>query len=209
MIAYLEGKLAEKKQTSLIVDVKGVGYLVNIPFSSFEKLPEIGSAVKLFTHTHVREDAFQLFGFATTPEKELFELLISVNGVGPKSALGILSSISVEDFQASILEENVDMLTKISGVGNKTAQRLIVELKEKIAKSFILPEKEKASPDHKSEEAILAMVSLGYNKYEARKIIDQVLEKDKKLSLEELLKKALNFNPNAKTKAQTQTSKTI
>lgn len=207
MIAYLEGRLAEKKPTTAIVDVKGVGYSVNIPISSFEKLPEVGSAVKLFTCTYVREDAFQLFGFATTPEKELFELLISVNGVGPKSALGILSSISVEDFQASILEENIDMLTKISGVGNKTAQRLIVELKEKIAKSFILPEKEKTSTDHKSEEAILAMVSLGYNKYEARKIIDQVLEKDKKLSLEELLKKALNFNPNSKSK--TQTSKTL
>jgi len=199
--------LAEKKPTTAIVDVKGVGYSVNIPISSFDKLPEVGSAVKLFTCTYVREDAFQLFGFATTPEKELFELLISVNGVGPKSALGILSSISVEDFQASILEENIDMLTKISGVGNKTAQRLIVELKEKIAKNFVPAESKKVSSDQNSEEAVLALVSLGYNKYEARKIIDQVLEKDKKISLEELLKKALNFNPNAKSK--TQISKTL
>lgn len=199
--------MAEKKPTTAIVDVKGVGYSVNIPISSFDKLPEVGSAVKLFTCTYVREDAFQLFGFATTPEKELFELLISVNGVGPKSALGILSSISVEDFQASILEENIDMLTKISGVGNKTAQRLIVELKEKIAKNFVPAESKKVSSDQNSEEAVLALVSLGYNKYEARKIIDQVLEKDKKISLEELLKKALNFNPNAKSK--TQISKTL
>ena len=206
MIAYLEGKLAEKKPTSLIVDVKGVGYLVNIPFSSFEKLPEIGSAVKLFTHTHVREDAFQLFGFATPPEKELFELLILVNGIGPKSALGILSAISIADFQTSILEENIDVLTKISGVGKKTAQRLIVELKEKISKSFIVPEKEKIVLDQKPEEAILAMVSLGYNKYEARKIVEQIWEKDKKASLEELLRRALNFNPNSKTKPLTSKS---
>jgi Holliday junction DNA helicase RuvA len=202
VIAYLEGRLAEKKPTTAVVDVKGVGYSVNIPLSSFDKLPDVGSAVKLFTCTYVREDAFQLFGFATTPEKELFELLISVNGVGPKSALGILSSISVQDFQASILEENLDMLTRISGVGNKTAQRLIVELKEKIAKSFVPAEDKKSTSDQKSEEAVLALVSLGYNKYEARKIVDQVLEKDKKLSLEELLKKALNFNPNSKSKAQ-------
>lgn len=199
MIAYLEGRLAEKKPTSVVVDVKGVGYSVSIPLSSFDKLPEIGSAVKLFTCTYVREDAFQLFGFATTPEKELFELLIAVNGIGPKSALGILSSISVSDFQTSILEENVDVLTKISGVGKKTAQRLVVELKEKIAKSFIVPDKEKILLDQKPEEAILAMVSLGYNRYEARKIVEQIWEKDKKASLEELLKRALNFNPNSKT----------
>ncbi len=203
MIAYLEGKLAEKKPTSLIVDVKGVGYLVNIPFSSFERLPEVGSPLKLFTCTYVREDAFQLYGFATTSEKELFELLISVNGIGPKSALGILSAISVDDFQTSILDENLDVLTKISGVGKKTAQRLIVELKEKIAKNFIVPEKEKVSLDQKPEEAVLALVSLGYNRYEAKKIIDQVWGKDKKMSLEELLKKALNFSPDTTSKVQT------
>ena len=207
MIAYLEGKLAEKKPTTAIVDVKGVGYSVNIPLSSFEKLPEAGAPVKLFTCTYVREESFQLFGFATGPEKELFELLITVNGIGPKSALGILSSVSVGDFQSYILEENMDMLTRISGVGNKTAQRLIVELKEKIAKSFVLQDKEKPSPDQKSEEAVLAMVSLGYSRYEARKIIDQVLEKDKKMGLEELLKRALNFTPNSKDKIQN--SKTI
>ncbi len=199
MIAYLEGRLAEKKPTVVVVDVKGVGYSVNIPLSSFDKLPEIGSAVKLFTCTYVREDAFQLFGFATPPEKELFELLISVNGIGPKSALGILSSISVSDFQTSILEENVEVLTRISGVGKKTAQRLVVELKEKIAKNFIVPAKEKILLDQKPEEVILAMVSLGYNRYEARKIVEQIWEKDKKASLEELLKRALNFNPNSKT----------
>lgn len=198
MIAYLEGKLIEKNPTHLILDVAGVGYSVNIPVSSYSHLGEIGETVKVLTYQHVREDELKLYGFSTKPEKDLFELLISVNGVGPKVALGILSSISVEDFQRSILEEDLDVLTHISGVGKKIAQRLIVELKEKLTKVDLRAEKgvevrEKIGVSVE-DEAVFALVSLGYNKFDARKAIEKVSsESEESLPIEELIKKALKY----------------
>ena len=125
MIAYLEGILAEKKPTSAIVEVNGVGYFVYIPFSTYQRLPEISAKVKLLTHTHVREDAFSLFGFVTLQEKELFELLLGVNGIGPKSALGILSSIATEDFYRCIIDEDLNLLTKISEIGRASCRERV------------------------------------------------------------------------------------
>jgi Holliday junction DNA helicase RuvA len=198
LIAYLEGKLVEKGPTRLILEVNGVGYLLDIPVSTYSNLGETGQTVKVLTCQQVREDSLKLYGFSTKPEKELFELLINVNGVGPKLALSILSCIPVGEFQRSVLQENLDALTAISGVGKKTAQRLIVELKEKLSKVDLgermeLREEEMGvAPAH--EEAILALVSLGYTKPDAKKALEAVLRETKEtLPVEELIKRVLKY----------------
>ena len=198
MIAYLEGKLIEKNPTHVILEVNGVGYSVNIPVSTFSNLGETGQVVKVLTYQHVREDELKLFGFSTKPEKELFELLISVNGVGPKVALGILSFLSVEEFQRAVLKEDLDVLTSIAGIGKKTAQRLIVELKEKLSKVDLGAERvvegAKVASIPAFDEAVLALVSLGYTKYDAKKALERVAQEVKEvLPLEELIKRALKY----------------
>lgn len=198
MIAYLEGKLVEKNPTLLILEVNGVGYAVNIPVSTYGSLVETGQMVKILTYQHVREDELKLYGFSTKPEKELFELLIAVNGVGPRMALSILSCISVQEFQRSVLQEDLDVLTAISGVGKKKAQRLIVELKEKLGKVDLgekkdLKEKETVFAPAQ-EEAVLALVSLGYTRPDARKALERVTDGVKEaLPVEELIKRALKY----------------
>jgi Holliday junction DNA helicase RuvA len=198
LIAYLEGKLVEKSPTHLILEVNGVGYSVDIPVSTYSNLAETGEMVKVLTCQQVREDELKLFGFSTKPEKELFELLINVNGVGPRVALGILSCIPVEEFQRSVLQENLDVLTAVSGVGKKTAQRLILELKEKLSKvdlgeSKELKEEEKVGAPAQ-EEAILALVSLGYTKPDARRALEAVVKEAKEaLPVEELIKRTLKY----------------
>lgn len=197
LIAYLEGKLIEKNPTHLILEVNGVGYSISIPVSSYANIGEVGEIVKVLTYQHVREDELKLYGFSSHQERDLFELLISVNGVGPRVALGILSSISVEDFQRSVLAEDLDVLTHISGVGKKTAQRLIVELKEKLGKVDLGVDKGlavKERIDTSVEEAVLALVSLGYNKLDARKAVQKVSsESEESLPIEELIKRALKY----------------
>ena len=205
MIAYLEGKLIEKSPTHLILEVNGVGYSINIPVSSYANIGEIGEIVKVLTYQYVREDELKLYGFSSRQERELFELLISVSGVGPRLALGILSSISVEDFQRSVLGEDLDVLIHISGVGKKTAQRLILELKEKLGKVDLGVEKGIEVKERVSvpvEEAVLALVSLGYNKLDARKAVQLVMseanlkansETEESLPIEELIKRALKY----------------
>lgn len=197
MIAYLEGKLIEKNPTYLILEVNGVGYSVYIPVSSYADIGEIGQTVKVLTYQYVREDELKLYGFSSHQEKELFVLLISVNGVGPRLALGILSSISVEDFQRSVLVEDLDVLIHISGVGKKMAQRLIVELKEKLGKVDLGVEKGmevEERIDVPVDEAVLALVSLGYNKLDARKAVQKVnSESEESLPIEELIKRALKY----------------
>jgi Holliday junction DNA helicase RuvA len=198
LIAYLEGKLIEKNPTHLVLEVNGVGYSINIPVSSYATVGEAGQTVKVLTYQYVREDELKLYGFASRQEKGLFELLISVNGVGPRVALGILSSIPVQDFQRSVLGEDLDVLTHISGVGKKTAQRLIVELKEKLSKVDLgvgegLEVKERVTIPS-DEEAVLALVSLGYNKLDARNAVQKVnSETEESLPVEELIKKALKY----------------
>jgi len=189
----------------LILEVNGVGYSVNIPVSSYASVGEVGQTVKVLTYQYVREDELKLYGFSSHQERDLFELLISVNGVGPRVALGILSSISVEDFQRSVLAEDLDVLTHITGVGKKTAQRLILELKEKLGKVDLGVDKGlavKERIDTSVEEAVLALVSLGYNKLDARKAVQLVMseanlkvssESEESLPIEELIKRALKY----------------
>lgn len=200
MIASLNGTLKTKTPTEVLLDVNGVGYAVSIPLSTFEKLGDVDSPAFLFTHLHVREDAMQLYGFATEQERTAFKLLISINGIGPRIAQGILSGISVEDLQHSILSGNVSSLTTVPGVGKKTAERLVIELRDKIGK---LTTSEITYPpgDKNAEiraEALLALTSLGYQRASAEKAIRQALNETNGAapSLQELIKRALRFASN-------------
>jgi Holliday junction DNA helicase RuvA len=196
MIASLTGVLKTKNPTEILIDVNGVGYSVTIPLSTYEKLGEVGSILTLLTHLHVREDVMQLFGFASPEERFFFKLLITVNGIGPKIAQGILSGITVADLKQHIAHENISALTAIPGVGRKTAERLIIELRDKIGKidtasSGSMPSQ--GEDGDLRQEALLALTSLGYNRPIAEKALRQVFTESKgeKLSLQDLIKRAL------------------
>ena len=200
MIAYLSGKLFEKEANSVIIDVGGVGYDVMIPLSTFYDLGEIGEDVSLRIYTHVREDAFQLFGFKTVRERELFLLLISVSGIGPKSAVTALSGMSADEIIGAIRQNNLARLNSIPGVGKKTAERLVIELRDKIAKlSAVASEEMKAegipqtSGDDVYDDAISALVNLGYQRNAAEKALKQAMQEGTEMSVQKLLRRSLQL----------------
>ena len=202
MIAHLSGTLLSKQPTSAIVDVGGVGYEVAIPLSTFYELGENGSQVQLRIYTHVREDALQLYGFKTARERELFLQLISVNGVGPSLAIKLLSGMNADEMIASIRTNNLVRLVAIPGVGRKTAERLVVDLRDKIAalSSPALEEEFAAqaaasgaasSPDAMRDDAISALVNLGYQKAAAEKAVKTAADEGGDLSVELILRRSL------------------
>lgn len=193
MIASLTGLLKSKSPTEVLLDVNGVGYAVSIPLSTFEKLGAQNSHVTLFTHLVVREDALQLYGFATEEERSLFRLLISVNGIGPRIAQAVLSGLSVAELKQHVANGNIAALTAIPNIGRKTAERLVLELRDKIDK---VPTPGVITPTDRGAEiraeALLALTSLGYQRVAAEKAIRQALSENKTdLSLEALIKLAL------------------
>ena len=172
MITFLQGKLVEAIPTQVIVEVNGVGYEALIPLTSFDKLPAPGEAVKLLTHLVVREDAHVLYGFMTPAERELFRMLIhTVSGIGPKIALNILSGISVAAFRGAVANGDVKSLSQISGVGKKTAERIVVELKDKIgaagAWEAASAQRALTPADQRINDAVLALMALGFKQIEA------------------------------------------
>lgn len=187
MIGFLTGKIISSKPTQIILDVNGVGYLVNISITTFEKISE-KETVSLFIHTSVKEDSITLFGFFTQSEKEMFELLISISGIGPKVSLGILSGISVDDLKDAIANGNVSRLIAIPGIGRKTAERVVLELRNKV-------DAIKADGSIKitsaKDEAISALATLGYQRQLAEKIVRDLLSENANYSLEELIRKSL------------------
>ena len=196
MITFLDGKLITALPTQAIVDVGGVGYEVFIPLSSYDKLPAAGQDIRILTHLHVREDAQILYGFMTAAERDLFRLLVNnVSGIGPKLALAVLSGMSVNSFKAAVVNSDVTSLSKISGLGKKTAERIVLELKDKLgvaaaweAASAVhapTPEQEQAN------EAVLALIALGYKQIDAHKAVRELQEKDEAKPAEELVKLAL------------------
>jgi holliday junction DNA helicase RuvA len=196
MIASLTGILKYKSPTEILIEVHGIGYTVSIPLSTYEKLGDIGSTVSLLTHFHIREDALSLFGFFTEEERRLFKLLISVSGIGPRIAQSILSGMNVEELKSHIISENVNALMAIPGVGRKTAERLIIELRDKAGKP--LSESDLVGAINTTAttlriEALQALTSLGYNQQIAEKAIRLVLKEGEGsfISLEELIKRAL------------------
>jgi Holliday junction DNA helicase RuvA len=196
MIARLAGTLAAKSPTEIVVDVGGVAFALSIPLSTFEHLAEVGTRVSVYTHLHVREDALQLYGFFTEEERELFRILISVNGIGPKMAQGILSGIPVADLKTHILSGNSGALTTIPGVGRKIAERLVVELRDRIAKTdgaFLSAGTSAVNGSRIRSEALLALTSLGYNRAAAEKAIRGAVQEsaEAEASVESLIKAAL------------------
>jgi len=179
MISFLHGKLVESLPTQVIIEANGVGYEALIPLSSYDKLPAPGQEVKLLTHLAVREDAHTLYGFMTPAERELFRLLIdTVSGIGPKIALNILSGISVTAFRGAVANADIKALSQISGVGRKTAERIVVELKDKIgaAGAWEAASAQRAlSPaDQRVNDAVLALLALGFKQVEAHDAVRKV-----------------------------------
>jgi Holliday junction DNA helicase RuvA len=197
MITFLNGTLRAALPTQAVVDVGGVGYEVFIPLSSYDKLPPPGQPVHILTHLHVREDAQILYGFMTAAERDLFRLLVNnVSGIGPKLALAVLSGMSVISFKSAVVNEDTASLSKISGLGKKTAERIVLELKDKLG---VVAAWEVASASHaptvdqiRANEAVLALIALGYKQVEAHKAVREIQEKEAAASTaEDLVKLAL------------------
>lgn len=189
MIARLRGQLAEKQLQRVVIDVAGVGYDVSVPLSTLYALGEPGASVSLRIHTHVREDAFQLFGFATALEQELFERLIGVSGIGPKVALAMLSGIEPTDLRRAIAHADITRLTAIPGVGKKTAERVVLELKDRLP----LPGDEQTAPavTPLRDDVISALMNLGYPRAACDKAVDAVVASGTAADFEALLRQAL------------------
>lgn len=201
MFAYIKGNLEGKANNYVVIDVTGVGYKIFMSETAIENIGEIGDLVKVYTHYHVREDDISLYGFLTNEELRMFELLISVSGVGAKSAITMLSNISPSSFALAVISNDTAKLTKIPGIGAKTAARIILELKDKLKTEETINNsktnteiKEAIKDDNKISEAISALQVLGYNRKEIEKAFEK-LEKDT-LSVEDLIRKGLTILSN-------------
>jgi holliday junction DNA helicase RuvA len=196
MIALLTGRLAFKAPTHLALDVQGVGYEVFIPLSTYYNLPNLNDNLSLSIHTHVREDAIQLFGFSTQQEKDAFVLLMTVSGIGPKSALGILSALPVSDLVSAIQSGDVEKLETVPGIGKKSAGRLVLELKDKLTKLHpgLTPAADTATQgqDKIFDDALSALTNLGYRAADAKEALKRVRKlRPGSLSLQELIRETL------------------
>ena len=196
MIALLTGRLAFKAPTHVAVDVHGVGYEVFIPLSTYYNLPNVDDALTLSIHTHVREDAIQLFGFSTQQEKDAFVLLMSVSGIGPKSALGILSALPVSDLVSAIQSGDVEKLESVPGIGKKSAGRMVLELKDKVTKLHPgLTSQDihvSKADDNTFDDALSALTNLGYRASDAKEAL-KVVQRSRTgtLTLQELIRESL------------------
>ncbi len=197
MITFLEGLLEGALPTQAVMNVGGVGYEVLIPLSSYDKLPATGQSVRILTHLHVREDAHILYGFMTLAERDLFRLLVNnVSGIGPKLALSVLSGMSVSNFKSAVVNSDIASLSKISGLGKKTAERIVLELKDKLG---VVAAWEVASAAHapsaeqsQANEAVLALIALGYKQVDAHKTVRELQgESHGVMTAEDLVKLAL------------------
>src|ERR1700674_4749342 len=192
MIGQLRGRLAEKRPNQVLVDVGGVGYVVLVPLSTYAALGELHTEVTLLIHTHVREDALSLYGFVSSREKHLFELLLSASGVGPSLALKILSGMSVDELVPAIRGNDLARLTKIPGVGRKTAERMVVELKDKLEAVAIEAERPAASsPAGVEADVVSALVNLGYEGRAAETAVGEAKREAGSANFEKLLRAAL------------------
>ena len=195
MIGFLRGRVLEKQPNRVLVDVNGVGYEVTVPLSTFYDVGDEGAEVSLRVHTHVREDALQLYGFLTLLERQMFERLIAVSGIGPKLAIAVLSGLETRDLVVAVQRADVARLTGIPGVGKKTAERIVLELKEKLthiavpAAAGVKPQA--ADADRLRGDLLSALQNLGYHRTDAERAIDAVLEQSTGRTLESALKDAL------------------
>ncbi|MBE5819244.1 MAG: Holliday junction branch migration protein RuvA [Clostridiales bacterium] len=195
MYAYIKGILEQKTNNFVVIDVGGIGYRIFMPSKSIENLADLGEKVKVYTHYHVREDSISLYGFNSNEELRMFELLISVSGIGAKSAIAMLSEISPSSFALAVISDDISKLVKVPGIGKKTAARIVLELKDKLKTEEAIEQTEElicAIDDSSKEcEALAALQVLGYTRKEIEKILQKIDVKN--LELEEIIKQALKY----------------
>ena len=195
MIAFLRGRIVDKQPNRIIIDIQGVGYDVHVPLSTFYEIGEVGSDVALRVHTHVREDALQLYGFLTELERQLFERLIGISGIGPKLAVAVLSGMDPRDLVTAVQRADVARLTSIPGVGKKTAERIVLELKDRLAQIVMPAAADTAPPasgaDRLRADLLSALQNLGYHRPQAEKAIETAVKSMTDATFEQALKSAL------------------
>ena len=190
MITHVKGRLVEKTPTSVVIESNGIGYLINISLNTFSQIPD-NENLKLYTHLQIKEDSHTLYGFYTIKEREIFRLLISVNGIGSNIARTMLSSISPEQIIDAISRENVSLIQSVKGIGSKTAQRVIIDLRDKILKVYDLDEGITSSNNTNKEEALSALEVLGINKRSSERLVDKIVLESPDISVESIIKETL------------------
>ena len=190
MITHLKGKLVEKSPTNVVIEVNGIGYWVNISLTTFSQIPD-NENIKLYTHLQIKEDSHSLYGFYSKKEREIFRLLISVSGVGTSTARTMLSSLDPQQVVEAISSNNVSIVQSVKGIGSKTAQRLIIELRDKILKIYDLDETYVNSNNTTREEALSALEVLGINKKSSERLVDKIIKENQDISVEEIIKETL------------------
>ena len=190
MITHIKGRLVEKSPTNVVIECNGIGYMINISLNTFSQIPD-NENLKLFTHLQVKEDSHTLYGFFSIKERQIFRLLISVNGIGPSIARTMLSSISPDQIIEAISRENVSLIQSVKGIGSKTAQRVIIDLHDKILKVYELDEGFASSNNTNKEEALSALEVLGINKKSSERLVDQIILDNPDVSVEDIIKSTL------------------
>ena len=190
MITHVKGRLVEKTPTSVVIESNGIGYLINISLNTFSQIPD-NENLKLYTHLQIKEDSHTLYGFYTIKEREIFRLLISVNGIGSNIARTMLSSISPDQIIDAISRENVSLIQSVNGIGSKTAQRVIIDLRDKILKVYDLDEGITSSNNTNKEEALSALEVLGINKRSSEVLVDRIVVENPDISVESIIKETL------------------
>ena len=189
-MTYLTGKLVEKSPTNVVIEVNGIGYWINISLTTFSQIPD-NENIKLYTHLQIKEDSHSLYGFYSKKEREIFRLLISVSGVGTSTARTMLSSLDPQQVVEAISSNNVSIVQSVKGIGSKTAQRLIIELRDKILKIYDLDETYVNSNNTTREEALSALEVLGINKKSSERLVDNIIKENQDISVEEIIKETL------------------
>ena len=190
MITHIKGRLSEKSPTNVVIETNGIGYWINISLTTFSQIPDQEN-IKLFTHLQIKEDSHSLYGFYTLKEREIFRLLISVSGVGTSTARTMLSSLTPEQVIDAISSNNVSVVQSVKGIGSKTAQRLIIELRDKVLKIYDIDEAFVDSNNTIREEALSALEVLGINKKSAGRLVDKIIKDNLDITVEEIIKETL------------------
>lgn len=190
MITHIQGKLTKKNPTDVVIDCNGVGYLLNISLHTFSQIPDAEN-LRLYTHLQIKEDSHTLYGFASLAEREIFRLLISVSGIGSSTARTMLSSLTPKQVREGIASGDVALIQSVKGIGLKTAQRVIIELKDKILKVYDIDEAAYVKSNTNKDEALSALEVLGFSKKQAEKVIDKLINNQPEANVETLIKEAL------------------
>ena len=190
MITHIKGKLIEKNPTSVVIETNGIGYFINISLHTFSQIPE-QEELKLYTHLQVKEDSHTLYGFVTLAERQIFRLLISVSGIGTSTARTMLSSLAPSQVAQAIASADVATVQSVKGIGSKTAQRVIIDLKDKILKAYDLEDTLVLQNNTNKDEALSALEVLGFAKKQAERVVDKIIKQDTEISVESILKEAL------------------